>query len=96
VRKIDNASTAFAHWSAGFNIGIETTWIDPEKSAKHMAWTHAFSDSLERDSIRNCLVNFLAGEGTDPVRAAFGSNLERLVNLEIQYDPTNFFSLTKM
>jgi hypothetical protein len=93
VRRIDNAGTAFAHRSAGFNIGIETKWIDPEESPKHIAWTRAFSDALEPYSIHSCLVNFLGDEGTDAVRAAFGSNYERLVELKTKYDPTNFFSL---
>jgi FAD/FMN-containing dehydrogenase len=95
VRKIADADTAFAHRGAGFNIGIEAKWIDPAESAKHIAWTRAISDALKPYSSHTCLVNFLGDEGADTVRAAFGSNYERLVELKTKYDPTNFFSLNQ-
>ena len=41
-------------------------------------------------------VNYLGeGEGEARVRAAYGSNYERLVALKIKYDPTNFFRLNQ-
>jgi FAD/FMN-containing dehydrogenase len=93
VRKIDDAATAFAHRRAGFHIGIEAKWTDPEESPKHIAWSHAFWDALGPYSIHGSLVNFLGEEGMEGTRAAFGSNYERLVELKSKYDPTNFFSL---
>lgn len=75
ARRIDNAATAFAHWNAGFHIGIETKWTDPAQSPKHMAWTHAFSDALEPYSIQSRLMNFLGDEGTDAPRAGLWQQL---------------------
>jgi hypothetical protein len=41
------------------------------------------------------LLNFLSEEPADTIRAAFGANHARLVELKKKYDPTNFFSLNQ-
>ena len=68
---------------------------DATESEKHIRWTRALSDALKPHSSGGYLLNFLGGEEIDAVRAAFGSNHARLVQLKTQYDPTNFFSLNQ-
>ncbi len=41
------------------------------------------------------LLNFLGEESDDTIRAAFGTNFERLVVVKTKYDPTNFFRLNQ-
>jgi FAD/FMN-containing dehydrogenase len=89
------ADTAFAHRQAGYNVGIETTWIDPAESDKHIAWARAFSEALKPYSSNAYLLNFLGDEGPETIRGAFGSNYARLAELKTKYDPTNFFSLNQ-
>jgi hypothetical protein len=89
------ADTAFAHRQAGYNVGIETTWIDPAESDKHIAWARAFSKALKPYSSNAYLLNFLGDEGPETIRGAFGSNYARLAELKTKYDPTNFFSLNQ-
>jgi FAD binding domain/Berberine and berberine like len=95
VGRVGQADTAFAQRQAEFNIGIESEWIDPTESEKHIGWTRTLSDALKPHSSGGYLLNFLGGEEIDAVRAAFGSNHARLVELKTQYDPTNFFSLNQ-
>jgi hypothetical protein len=64
-------------------------------SEKHIGWTRTLSDALNPYSSGGYLLNFLGGEELDAVRAAFGSNHARLVELKTKYDPTNFFSLNQ-
>jgi hypothetical protein len=89
------ADTAFAHRQAGYNVGIETTWIDPAESDKHIAWARAFSEALKPYSSNAYLLNFLGDEGPEIIRGAFGSNYAWLAELKTKYDPTNFFSLNQ-
>jgi hypothetical protein len=51
--------------------------------------------SLKPYSSGRYQVNFLGDEEPGAVRAAFGSNHARLVELKTKYDPTNFFSLNQ-
>ena len=41
------------------------------------------------------LLNFLGQEGSDTIRAAFGSNYDRLATVKSKYDPTNFFRVNQ-
>ncbi|MEZ4555685.1 MAG: BBE domain-containing protein [Caldilineaceae bacterium] len=47
--------------------------------------------ALHPHSSGGAYVNFLMDEGEDPVRAAYGQNFDRLVELKNKYDPTNLF-----
>jgi FAD/FMN-containing dehydrogenase len=93
--RVGAADTAFAQRQAEYNVGIETEWIDAAESEKHIGWTRALSDALRPYSSHGYLLNFLGDEEPDAIRAAFGSNYARLVELKTKYDPTNFFSLNQ-
>jgi hypothetical protein len=93
--RVGPADTAFAQRQAEYNIGIETQWTDAAESEKHIGWTRTLSDALKPYSSNGYLVNFLGDEESDTIRAAFGSNHARLVELKTKYDPTNFFSLNQ-
>ena len=62
-------------------------------SERNIGWARAFSDALGPHSAQTRLVNFLGDESATEVRAAFGSNHERLAQIKAKYDPTNFFRL---
>jgi FAD/FMN-containing dehydrogenase len=93
--RVGPADTAFAQRQAEYNIGIETQWTDAGESEKHIGWTRTLSDALRPYSSTGYLLNFIGDEEPDVIRAAFGSNYARLVELKTKYDPTNFFSLNQ-
>jgi hypothetical protein len=93
--RVGPADTAFAQRQAEYNIGIETQWTDAAESEKHIVWTRTLSDALKPYSSYAYLLNFICDEEPDAIRAAFGSNHARLVELKTKYDPTNFFSLNQ-
>ena len=55
----------------------------------------AFAEAIEPHSSGGYLLNFLSEESPDTIRAAFGANYPRLVEVKNKYDPTNFFSLNQ-
>jgi FAD binding domain/Berberine and berberine like len=93
--RVAPADTAFAQRQAEYNVGIETQWTDAAESEKHIGWTRTLSDALRPYSSNGYLLNFIGDEEPDTIRAAFGSNHARLVELKTKYDPTNFFSLNQ-
>jgi hypothetical protein len=93
--RIGVSETAFAHRAAQYDVGILAQWTDPGESQRHIEWTRGIADALRPYSSGAYLLNFLDEEGDDTIRAAFGENYRRLVDVKNKYDPTNFFRLNQ-
>jgi FAD/FMN-containing dehydrogenase len=89
--RVSPGATAFAHRQALYDFGILTRWSNPEESAGQIEWTRRFADAMRPYSSGAYLLSFLDQEPDDTIKAAFGSNYERLVAVKTKYDPTNFF-----
>jgi FAD/FMN-containing dehydrogenase len=88
-------ATAFRHRYYLHNFMILSSWADPADSNRNINWTREFADAMRPMLERDLYVNDLGQEGEDMVRAAYGSNYERLVALKTKYDPTNFFRVNQ-
>ena len=66
-------------------------WIDPEKDAEISAWTLELHEALVPFSTGGVYVNVLGTGEEDRVRAAYGDNYPRLVELKRKWDPENLF-----
>jgi hypothetical protein len=94
--RVDDTGTAFVQRRAEFDIGIMAQWTDIAESERHIAWARGLFDALKPHSSGGYLLNFLNEEESgDTIRAAFGHNYARLVQLKNKYDPTNFFSINQ-
>jgi FAD/FMN-containing dehydrogenase len=96
ISRLPVTATAATHRNAAFVLNIATNWTDIENSDRHMEWTRAFWSAMRPFSTGGVYVNFLSqDEGEDRVRAAYGSNYERLVEVKSRYDPTNLFRMNQ-
>lgn len=95
ANRVPVSETAFAQRRSKYNVGIMPQWSDPSKSEQHIRWARDFFEALQPFSNGGYLLNFLDQEGDDIVRAAFGENYARLVEVKNKYDPTNFFRLNQ-
>lgn len=68
-------------------------WQDPAESDDHQAWTQFLAKALEPSSNGRYLLNTLDRDDNDRIRAAFGENYDRLVEVKHRYDPTNFLAV---
>ena len=93
--RVGVSETAFAQRQAQYNVGILAQWTDPGESERHIKWARELSDSISPFSSGAYFLNFLGEEGGDTIRAAFGSNYDRLMAVKKKYDPTNFFRLNQ-
>jgi hypothetical protein len=94
--RVGPQDTAFAQRSAEYDLGILTQWTDPADSERHIAWTRAFAEAMAPFRSGTYLLNFLgADEPVETIRAAFGPNYDRLVEVKTKYDPTNFFRVNQ-
>ncbi|MHA2109793.1 MAG: FAD-binding oxidoreductase, partial [Candidatus Hodarchaeales archaeon] len=97
VSRINEDSTAYNHRNAAYSLILNTTWIDPSESDKHIQWTREFWKALQPFSIGGAYVNFQSqDEGEDRVKTTYGTaKFARLAELKKKYDPSNFFSLNR-
>jgi FAD/FMN-containing dehydrogenase len=95
VTRVAVEATAVPHREDGYNFLIASVWTDPAAMDENVAWTRAAFEAVQPYTAARRYVNYFADDdtGEDPVRAAYGPNYERLVELKTKYDPDNLFHL---
>lgn len=86
--------TAYPLREEHFDFAFHAAWEDDGKE-RHVQWVRQSYQTLERFAGERAYVNFLDVEGTARVRAAYGPNYQRLVELKNKYDPENVFHLNQ-
>lgn len=95
VSRVDEQATSFGNRDAVHTININAVWTDVQEDREHVAWARAFFAATEPFSTGGVYVNFLGDEGGERVRAAYGANFDRLVQVKSRYDPDNFFRVNQ-
>lgn len=95
VSRVAESATAFAHRDAQHVLNINGVWTDPAEDAEHIDWTRDMFTVMEPFSTGGVYVNFLGNEGEERVRAAYGTNYDRLVEVKRRYDPDNVFNMNQ-
>ena len=93
--RVGTTETAFAQRHGQYDLGILTQWAEPAESGRHIDWTRGFADAMAPFRSGDYLLNFLGDESEDTIRASFGPNYARLVEVKTRYDPTNFFRVNQ-
>jgi hypothetical protein len=94
VARVAPDATAFVHRNALMLSVIDLAWTpedDDRVVADNEAWLDAFHAAMRPFTSDECFQNFVDGAETDYLRAYYGSNLERLVEIKRRYDPGNLF-----
>jgi FAD/FMN-containing dehydrogenase len=97
IARVGEQDTAYAQRDAAHNVNINAAWLpdDPEPE-RHVEWARACFAALEPAASGRAYVNFLADEGQERVRAAYGEEkYARLAALKRAYDPDNVFRLNQ-
>ena len=93
--RIGKDETAFYHRDMPYDFAILSMWSDPSESERNLRWSDELWKGLSPSLPDAVYVNDLMDEGEDRVKAAYGGNYQRLVELKNRYDPTNFFRLNQ-
>ncbi|GAA4413846.1 FAD-binding oxidoreductase [Nibrella viscosa] len=85
--------TAYGLRNDQWDFDIIAQWTDPSEAARHIVWVRNFWNAVEPFT-QGVYVNHLDEEsGNTGVRAAYGQNYGRLVDMKTKYDPDNFFRM---
>jgi FAD/FMN-containing dehydrogenase len=91
VGQVDPTATAFPHRDARFSFHIMAGWSEAEQDEEVMRWVQGFHDAMASHATGGVYVNVLGTNEEARVRAAYGSNYNRLVELKKKWDPDNLF-----
>jgi FAD/FMN-containing dehydrogenase len=96
ISRVAPDATAYSRRDASYLLSLDTTWFDPDLTERCIDWTRkSWSMMQERFGQGSAYLNF-AGFGEEKealVRASYGQNYDRLVEIKTKYDPGNLFRM---
>lgn len=96
LNKLREDHSAVGNRDAAFVLNITGSWEKAEDDAANIEWARETWRDMRRFSTGGTYVNFLTEEeGGDRIKAAYGRNHARLVEIKTKWDPTNLFRLNK-
>lgn len=91
--RVASDAMAYPHRNARFVLNVHTRWRDAARDAECMIWARRFFEETGPHATGGVYVNFLDADEQDRIRAAYGSNYDRLAALKAKYDPNNVFQV---
>ena len=95
ISRVKPDATAYWNRNAAFSFNIFPRWEDPAEDEAHISWAREFHAAIRPYATDGVAVNFLSQEGDERVRAAYGDNYDRLVEVKDAYDPENLFRMNQ-
>jgi FAD/FMN-containing dehydrogenase len=94
VTRIGVTETAVPHRDQGWNLLIPSVWTDPADTEANIAWSRETFAAMRPYFGAGRWLNYLGDDqAEDAIRAAYGPNYDRLVEVKRRYDPDNVFHL---
>jgi FAD/FMN-containing dehydrogenase len=96
AQRVAADDTAFGYRGARYGQVIVGVDPDPANNERMTKWAREYHDALHPHSAGGGYVNMMMhDEGPDRVRASFGDNYDRLVEVKRRYDPANLFRVNQ-
>jgi FAD/FMN-containing dehydrogenase len=95
VHRVAPDATAFPHRDATFATNIVGIWADPAQNDDNTAWVRNYFEALAPYTTEGGYVNFMSADDQDRIRASYGANYDRLVEVKRTYDPGNLFRVNQ-
>jgi FAD/FMN-containing dehydrogenase len=95
VHRVAPDATAFAHRDANFATVIAGMWEDPSQNEANTRWVRDYYAATAPHSEAAGYINFMGADDQDRIRANYGPNYDRLVDIKRKYDPDNLFHLNQ-
>ena len=91
--RVPSGAMAYPHRNARFVLNVHTRWGDAGQDDACVKWARSFFDATAPHATGGVYVNFMTADEQHRVRAAYGSNYNRLASLKAKYDPNNLFQV---
>jgi hypothetical protein len=94
VSRVNLSDMAYALRQPGYELDIAGVWSAPAGKVEVIRWVQATRDKLQPFA-QGVYVNQLGDTSDQLVRAAYGANYARLVEIKKKYDPNNVLRLNQ-
>jgi hypothetical protein len=94
VTRVRLSDMAFPLRETGHEVVVSSYWNTAEEKANAVKWARALHDKLQPFA-RGAYVNSLSETSDELVRAVYGPNYARLVEIKKKYDPANVLRLNQ-
>jgi hypothetical protein len=94
ITRVGLSDTAFPLRQPGYELDLVGRWDAPAEKAAAVQWVKSLRDSLQPFA-RGVYVNQLGETSEELVRAAYGPNYARLVEIKKKYDLRNVLRLNQ-
>jgi hypothetical protein len=94
VTRVGVNETAYSLRQPGYELDIMSRWTAPADKAGAVQWVKTLRDKL-RPFAHGVYTNQLGETSEGLVRAAYGTNYARLVEIKTKYDPKNVLRLNQ-
>jgi FAD/FMN-containing dehydrogenase len=91
ANRISADAMAYGHRDARFVINVHGRWQDAVQDESVISWARSFFKASAPFASAGAYVNFMTGDESDRVAAAYGTNYSRLQKVKKEYDPENVF-----
>ncbi len=93
--KVDKEDTAWNFREANWAEVI--VGIDPDPANKDLVtnWAREYWQAVHPYSAGGAYINFMMEEGEERIKATYGGNYEKLVEVKTKYDPQNLFRVNQ-
>ncbi len=95
VHRVGSVDTAFSFRDSRWSQVIVGVDPDPANNERMIQWARDYWNALHPYSAGGAYVNFMMEEGQERVRATYGDNYKRLVEIKKKYDPDNLFRINQ-
>jgi berberine-like enzyme len=92
MTRVGPSDMAFPLRERGYEVEVSSYWNAPGEKTSVVQWVNALRDNLQPFS-RGLNANKLSDTSGELVRAAYGPNYARMVEIKKKYDPTNVLRL---
>lgn len=95
LSRVSPDATAYGSREARWFVNCDSAWADPAEDERHVSFTREAASRLRSISDGGMYLHYGSPEPEDQVKAAYGDNYERLVEIKERWDPTNLFRMNQ-
>ncbi|WP_057939541.1 FAD-binding oxidoreductase [Algoriphagus resistens] len=95
VHRVDPTETAWIRRDATWSMVIAGIDPDPNKADDLKQWSQNYWEALSPFNDNGAYINFMMEEGEERIKAFYGTNYSRLVEIKRKYDSENFFRINQ-